>query len=331
MNIKTKEVMPIKTNVLITVFFLVTTIFTGCSDNSKGRKGELDTPTSGTIKITVDETFRPVIESLIDTFEKEYKDAKILVKFKPEPDAIADLLNDSCTLVIVPRTLTPDENQIFENLKIVPRTAKLFFDGVAVIVNPGNRDSLLTLGDISNIFSGKVNDWRNVNGNNSLGKIQLIFDNPRSGSVRFIEDKFKIKISKNSYAVKSSPDVINFVAKNKNAVGLIGVNWISDRDDTMSLSFLKKIRVAGVKSDNPGAEAGEFYQPYQAYIALKYYPLLREVNIISREARSGLGSGFTAYATHEKGQRIFLKSGLVPARTPIRLVELKERNLKIVK
>jgi phosphate transport system substrate-binding protein len=316
---------------LLLSIILVVTAITGCSDNSKNRKEELDTPTSGTIKITVDETFRPVIESLISTFEKEYKDAKIIVKFKSEPEAVNDLLNDSCRLVIVPRTLTADEKQYFERLQIVPRTDKIFMDGVAIIENPQNRDSLLTLGDLSNILSGKVSNWKDVNGKNSLGKIQIIFDNPRSGNVRYIEDKLQMKVSKNSFAVKSSPDVINYVSKTKNAIGLIGVNWISDKDDSSSLSFLGKIRVVGVRSDNPQATPGEFYQPFQAYIGLRYYPLIREVNVISREARAGLGSGFTAFATHEKGQRIFLKSGLYPARTPVRLVELKEKNLKIEK
>jgi phosphate transport system substrate-binding protein len=50
--------------------------------------------------------------------------------------------------------------------------------------------------------------------------------------------------------------------------------------------------------------------------------LYRTVYIISREARAGLGSGFTAFVAGDKGQRIILKSGLVPATAPIRIVEI---------
>ena len=65
-----------------------------------------------------------------------------------------------------------------------------------------------------------------------------------------------------------------------------------------------------------------FYQPYQAYIAQKSYPLVRDIMMISREARSGLASGFMAFVASDKGQRIVLKSGLVPATMPIRIVEI---------
>ncbi len=69
----------------------------------------------------------------------------------------------------------------------------------------------------------------------------------------------------------------------------------------------------------------DYLQPYKAYILMKKYPLSRTVYIISREGRTGLGSGFLAYVASDKGQRIVLKSGLVPATAPVRLVELKRQ------
>jgi phosphate transport system substrate-binding protein len=69
-------------------------------------------------------------------------------------------------------------------------------------------------------------------------------------------------------------------------------------------------------------ENSEYFKPYQAYIAQKIYPLWREVYIISKEAYTGLGTGLTAFIASERGQRIVLKFGLVPATMPVRLVEL---------
>jgi phosphate transport system substrate-binding protein len=66
----------------------------------------------------------------------------------------------------------------------------------------------------------------------------------------------------------------------------------------------------------------EAYQPYQAYVAQNLYPLIREVVIVSREARTGLGSGFFTYVANDKGQRVVLKAGLVPATMPVRIVEI---------
>jgi phosphate transport system substrate-binding protein len=63
-------------------------------------------------------------------------------------------------------------------------------------------------------------------------------------------------------------------------------------------------------------------KPYQAYIALKQYPLWRTVQITLREPRVGLGTGFASFVASDKGQRIVLKSGLVPATAPVRIIEL---------
>jgi phosphate transport system substrate-binding protein len=57
------------------------------------------------------------------------------------------------------------------------------------------------------------------------------------------------------------------------------------------------------------------------------YPLLRDVMIVSREARTGLASGFMAFMASDKGQRIVLKSGLVPATMPIRIIEVNHEPL----
>jgi phosphate transport system substrate-binding protein len=61
-------------------------------------------------------------------------------------------------------------------------------------------------------------------------------------------------------------------------------------------------------------------QPYQAYLALKTYPLRRELFVINREARTGIASGFASFVAGTKGQLIILKSGLLPATGQTRIV-----------
>jgi phosphate transport system substrate-binding protein len=123
--------------------------------------------------------------------------------------------------------------------------------------------------------------------------------------------------------VKDNAEVIDFVSKNPDAIGIVSVNWISDKDDHTSMNFLKKINIVAVSqqlsSDN------SYYRPYQGFIYDKSYPFVREIYLISRETFKGLGSGFIQWATAEQGQRIVLKSGLVPATMPIRLVQIKHQ------
>jgi phosphate transport system substrate-binding protein len=63
--------------------------------------------------------------------------------------------------------------------------------------------------------------------------------------------------------------------------------------------------------------------PVQGSIYDKTYPFVREVYMNSRESFTGLGSGFVSFVSGEKGQRIILKSGLVPATMPIRIIQVK--------
>jgi phosphate transport system substrate-binding protein len=145
-----------------------------------------------------------------------------------------------------------------------------------------------------------------------------VFDHPGSGIIRFLKDSLIASDTLPLYcfAVKGNAAVVDYVSKKPQAIGLIDVSWISDRDDSTTNSFLNSIRVVGISTDST------FYQPYQAYIATRKYPLLRNVIMISREARAGLASGFMAFVASDKGQRIVLKSGLVPATMPIRIVEI---------
>jgi phosphate transport system substrate-binding protein len=117
--------------------------------------------------------------------------------------------------------------------------------------------------------------------------------------------------------------VIQHVASRPNAIGLIGGTWISDSDDSTANAFLNTVRVAALSRKT----GGESFQPFQAYIAQNQYPLVREITIISREARTGLGSGLLAFIAGEKGQRIVLKSGLVPVTMPVRIVEINRQPL----
>lgn len=284
-----------------------------------------DTPTSGNLKISVDESFAPIIDSHVYTFQKLYKYAKVHASYKPEGEVVKDLLTDSSRVIIISRQLTPNEKQYFESVKIIPRQTKVAVDGVALIVHPSNPDTLLTLAQLKEIFTGRVTSWKKLNPESNLSDLTIVFDNNNSSTSRYIVDSVNQKqpLPPNTFAAKSNPALVDYVAKNPNAIGVLGVNWISDFDDSTAIGFLRKIKVVAVSSKN-NPKIDEYYQPFQGYLAQGTYPLRRELYVISREARAGLGTGFAAFMASDKGQRIFLKSGLLPATMPIRLVSVKE-------
>jgi phosphate transport system substrate-binding protein len=311
-----------KTNKLISAIMamVILGMITGC-----GSPGKIDeTPTRGNIKISVDESYTLVMTSQVSTFEMIYTYAIINAAYRNEVDCINDLLKDSVRLVIVNRSLTPEEDNSLRSQKIIPKITKIAYDAVAFIINKDNADSLFNYEQIADIFSGKLTGWDQINKASQLGDVAVVFDNNKSGNARYFKEKFKMgkEFPKSCYAVNSNEEVINYVQKNKNAIGILSVNWISDTQDSTSIRFLNKVKVAGIADENN--TDGPFMKPYQGYIADGSYPFIRSVYVINREYFSGLGTGFASFIAGEKGQRIFLRSGLVPATMPVRLVEIKK-------
>ena len=303
-------------------------LFSVSCGNKSGKAS--DTPTSGNITIAADETLRPIVEAETDTFQSTYKYAKIKTLYLPESDAVQAMLQDSARLVIATRSLNKEEEEYFKKIKITVKPLKIAIDAIAFIVHPDNPDTTLTKNLVRDIVSGKIKTWADVRKGNNSGPVQIVFDNAGSSTVRYVTDSVApgIKLPENCFAAKTNEEVIEHVSKHKNALGIIGVNWISDSDDGKVLGFLDKIKVVGIESDKT---PGTFFKPYQAYIADRSYPYIRNIWLISREARAGLGTGFASYIGSDKGQRIILKSGLVPATMPVRLIQVKKENYEIEK
>jgi len=124
----------------IFVFVFALIIFSGCSGGN-GR-ADLDTEDSGTIHISADESFQPVIDSQIQVFEALYPKAKIIAEYKPEAQCFKDLIKDSTRMIIVTRGLTDDEEKFYQDsLKYLPSSSKVANDAIAVIVSNNAPDS----------------------------------------------------------------------------------------------------------------------------------------------------------------------------------------------
>ena len=311
-----------KTKLLI-YLAATTVILTSCG--SKRSSGPSDTPTSGTTIISVDETFQPIIDAEIAVFESIYPQAGIIVKYGDEISTFNLLLRDSVRAAIATRSLTLRERESFESRKLFPKETKIATDGIAIIVNRTNKDSLFSVQTLRNIFTGKITRWKELNPASTLGNIKVMFDHPQSSTVRFvIESVCKgDTLSAQLRSQLSNTDVVGYVAADPNALGIIGVSWVSNRRDTLCMGFLDHVKVAGISLESVATRYNS-YQPYQAYIATGQYPLCRDVYVLLTEPRSGLASGFTSFLASDRGQRIILRSGIMPATQTVRLVNLRE-------
>ena len=236
-----------------------------CQNKSKYKF--TDTYSSGVIPIAVDENFQPIIQEEIDVFEALFPKTGIVPNYTNEVNAINLLLKDSVRLAIATRPLSSNEENYLKSKKFSPHSYKLATDGIALIINNHNPDSLITLNDIRKILTGEALNWKEIYPKSKLGKFQVVFDNKNSSTVRYAIDSIcnGIPLSNKLFAQITNPEVIDYVSKTPNAIGIIGVNWLGNHKDTTNLSFKNEIRVMAVSAESEATVANS-YRPFQAYL-----------------------------------------------------------------
>lgn len=326
----------VKSSYFLTALSSSWLLLVGCQSNSGA--GGTDNATSGTVAVAVDETFAPILQAQVDTFGKLYPETHVKLQFEPEENVMVDLLNDKVKVAVISRELNGEEQASFAKQTIVPSTTRIGIDGLAIVLHPSNPDSMLTISQLRDIFTGKSKTWSQVSNQKKLGDVNVVFDANRSSTARFVRDSLTkgAPLTTRVFAAASNPALLDYVANHPNAIGVVGVNWISDHDDPAAMKFLQKVRVASITArSNP--QPDDYIQPYQVnlvqktpeqlakYPELQNYPLRRNLYVINREARTGLGSGFASFVAGKNGQLIFQKSGLLPAQLQARVVTTPKR------
>lgn len=320
-------------NYIVYVLVAVLALNSCSSKGTKATRG--DTSTSGVADVAIDECLAPIMQQQINVFESKYNEASIIPTYTNEFNAYDLLIKDSLRLIFGSRELTENERQVIRENKRTPRSQRIAVDGIALIVNKANTDTLITTADLRKIMSGEVRTWADLYPGSKLGEIAIGFDSPNSSTVRFMKesinggnplgDNVAAKSVDQAYleidGATPSQKVINFVASTPNALGIIGVGWISNPNDSTNLSFIKDIHVMSVSEEDVATKSNS-YKPYAAYLALEKYPLRRDIYAIITDIRGGLPSGFLNFVAGDQGQRIIVKSGLMPATRPMRLVRV---------
>lgn len=290
-------------------------LFSSCGNSSKkGKDGRTDTYSSGTISFVSDESFSPIIEEEREVFQHDYPRAKVTPIYTNESDGINMLLHGKAWLVFTARDYKPAERNSLKAQQYLPTSFSIAYDALAFIVNKNNVDTLLSVKDVQDIMNGKVTKWSQLDKRNNKGTITVVFDNPKSSTVHFIEDSVlggKPIINKNVAAVKKTAEVIKYVEQNPDAIGIIGNNWLNDKRDTTNLTFKRNISVMSLSKIHPATPQSS-RKPYQYYIYNGEYPFIRTIYALLNDPRQGLPWGFAHFIQGPKGQRIVMKTGLLP-------------------
>jgi phosphate transport system substrate-binding protein len=291
-------------------YILVLFLFVSCN-NSNNRQAKADTPRTGNLYISIDESFRPVMEQQMKVYAAEYPETKFIASYKSEVECFKDLQKDSTKIIIVARGLNKNEEEYYSSrLFYKPENDLVAYDAVALIVNINAKDSLFTIEQIKDVLSGKTNVPVIMDGNNATSTVRFLQDSVLRG----------VAFGKNVVAAQGSEAVVEAISKSTNAIGFVGLSWVGNNNEPKQQEQLKKIRLALVECVKCG-EKDLYAKPSQSTITFSQYPLARPLYLILKENHMGVGRAFMNFLNLERGQLIFRRAFLAPAK-----MDFKKRN-----
>ncbi|RZK43812.1 MAG: phosphate ABC transporter substrate-binding protein [Pedobacter sp.] len=282
-----------------------------CSCNRKKKIDNPESRTSGKTSLLVDESFSRILSNQIRVFESDYPSAKISTVLGNEAKILPKFTSGEQRLIVLSRMLKPEETRYYQQNKIPVNIDRFAVDGIALITNSANVDTLITAQEVYDILRGK-------------GNKKLVFDNANSSTVRYFMDSAQVSTLPKSgvYTLNSNVDVIKYVAENKDYIGVLGINWLLGQDGDI-LTGVSDVKVMSVSNLEGEKGDGKYYQPTQNNLINGNYPFLRNIYIINCEGKNGLGTGFANWLCGRRGQLIVLKSGLGPHKIEERILNYK--------
>ena len=281
--------------------------------NKDGADQVKETIIRGNATVIVDETLQPFMEDQIAVFENQYP-VKIKQINLTENEVVQKLVKQEHAIALMGRELTIEESAVFRNKKIKPRTTVVAVDAIAFITSNKSKDTLVDLQEIVNLMQSKSSK---ISG--------LVFENSNSSTVSYMNRLAGISKmpTNNIYSLVNANEVFDYVSKNPNKIGVVGLNLIVQPTPAIK-AMLTNIKVLAVRNVKTAANHTDYFKPSQDNLGAELYPLSRKVYMLNYQGGSGLGMGFASFIAGEIGQRIILKSGLLPITIPSRSVQTRK-------
>jgi phosphate transport system substrate-binding protein len=300
------------------ILSIVLLIVAGCTKEPGSTK-----LTEGKLVIECDESVFPVFEKMGAEFTDQYPDAHITLRAVEARAAIADFFNDSVKVIVSGRPFNKEERDMLSAAKIEFQEWHIAQSAVAIVGHLEAPVSRLRMTEADSIFSGKVTRWP------ARGKgqpIEIVVGDINAST----NEAFRAtvmhggKYTVTATPVKSSDELITYVAQTPNTLGIIGTAWLKGFDGRVNI-----VELGGPEyRPDTSRAAGQYYAPAQAYVFQGFYPIVTPVYIYSRAVERDLGLGFISFAASAAGQKIITREGLVPVTMPVRLVQLTSDQVK---
>ncbi len=287
---------------LFILIFLSLFLLSACSSNKAGTSSQkaayyIDNKGSDTIV--------NLALAWAEKYQSEHPDVSVSVTGGGSGTGIAALINKTTNIANASRQIKPEEVAEAKKNGVDPVEHVIARDAIAVIVNPNNPVSQLTMQQISDIYSGKINNWSEVGGQDR--PIVRLSREVNSGThVYFLETVVRLGkkdnktfFSTDTLLLPSSEGIVAEVRQNPNAIGYDGLGYVP--------KDLKMIAIA------PG-EGQPYILPSVETVNDKTYPIARDLYMYTNGEPTGALKQYLDWIVSPEAQQIVIDQGFVPVK-----------------
>jgi phosphate transport system substrate-binding protein len=286
--------------------------FAGCN-----REPGSTSLTRGKLVVECDESVYPVIKKEAEAFLQQYPESQITVRSVQAREATANFVNDSVRVIICARPLNTEERGALATAKVEVQDYLVARSAVAVITHKENPAGQLRFGQVESLFTGGITRWSAMSG-------KPVVDLYVGGLDCSINEVFREQaLGGKPFALSATPvgasdELVQKVRASRGGIGIVSPAWLKGVEAELNVPAL------GSPTWKPDTLAlpGQYYTPAQAYVFMQYYKYVAPVYIFSREIERDVSLGFISFVCSAPGQKIIQEGGLVPAKMPVRIVQL---------
>ncbi len=238
-----------------------------------------------------------------ERYQELHNNVRISVTGGGSGTGISSLISNTVDIANASRAIKDNEIELAEENGVSPVEFVVARDAIGVIINPNNPIENLTLEQISAIYSGKINNWQELGGEDR--PIVRLSRETNSGThvyfleavIRLGDSEDKTIFSADTLLLPSSEGIISEVRDNPNAIGYDGLGYITD-----------DVKVVGVS--NLGDKI--YILPTIETVNSNQYPIARDLYMYTNGQPEGLILNYLDWIYSEEGQDIVRDLGFVP-------------------
>jgi phosphate transport system substrate-binding protein len=278
------------TLVLITAALLLAA---GCTRREPGEQ-------KSSLTVKGSDTMVNLMSNLAESFMREHKNVSVSVTGGGSGTGIAALINGTTDICSSSRSLSDKERDLAKNKRISPVEHVVGLDGLAVMVNPKNPISELSLEQLRRIYTGEYTNWSDVGGPKQ--EIVLLSRESNSGTYVYFQEHVlnKSDYSPTARLMPSTAAIVQSVSSDAGAIGYGGVAYAEN----------PSVKILNVRPHADSAAVA----PTEANVHNGTYPISRPLFLCTNGQPTGAVKAFIEYCVSPQGQAVVKETGYMAIR-----------------